>query len=88
MTISREEWEAKRQKMKDFNQKNFLRRAEAGAKATAPLLESAINLGLSYCEWGGSVTLYNRETALGILQKQFPDFKLSWWTGQPRIEIK
>lgn len=64
----------------------FIQDSGDGAKRTIPLLEHAIATGCSGCAWAEG--LYNKENALAYLRKEFPDFILDWWTGQPRITIK
>lgn len=86
--ISRAEWEAKRGVNAISRERMFVRRYEEGANLTKPLLEEAINAGRSSCDWGGDVTLYNREGALGVLQSLYPEFKLEWYPGMRYIEIR
>lgn len=72
--ISREEWEAKRKVICDSSHDAWIKSMEAGAEATVPLVEAAINAGRDRCDWAPGD--YNRICAIPYLQKKFPNFKL------------
>lgn len=84
--ISREEWEAKRKVICDSSHDAWIKRREAGAEATVPFVEAAINAGRDRCDWAPGD--YNRTLTLPYLQKKFPDFKLTMSQYQGDIIIE
>ena len=84
--ISREEWEAKRKEVNDRYRAIQEKRYEAGANATASLVEKAINNGDSRANWAPGD--YNKVLTLPYLQKKFPDFKLTMSQYQGDIIIE